>query len=235
MEYCIFCDESCYLENDSIDFMSIGGIWCPKDRIKEINRRIKEIKEKYNYPSSREVKWSKISNANKNLYLELINFFFDYKDISFRIIVIDKKELKHNLFNQTHDDFYYKMYFLMLNAIFDRGNNYDVYVDIKDTHSYEKCQNLLTICRRSNWDFQHEMIRKIQPIRSEESQILQLADILIGAVTYANRLEVTPYALSSKAKLDIIHKIRQRSGYKLIMSTYLSEKKMNIFRWEGNI
>ncbi len=40
----IYCDESCYLQHDDSQFMSIGGIWCSKDKITKINADIKKIK-----------------------------------------------------------------------------------------------------------------------------------------------------------------------------------------------
>ena len=209
MEYNIYCDESCYMLNDDSNIMAIGGIWCPINKVTEITNRIKEIKNNYGYPVNKEVKWTKISNFNKQMYLDLVNFFFDYTEIYFRIIIIDKRKLHHDDFHQTHDTFYYKMYFLMLSSIFNKDDTYSVYVDIKDTHSYKNCQKLLDVCANSNWDFHHKLLKKIQPIRSEESQLLQLADILIGAITFNNRF-INNHEKHSQSKLEIINKIKER-------------------------
>lgn len=46
MEYNIYCDESCHLLNDNINDMVLGAVWCPKERVKEISDRIKQIKKK---------------------------------------------------------------------------------------------------------------------------------------------------------------------------------------------
>jgi hypothetical protein len=29
----IYCDESCHLENDGINVMGLGGLWCNKDKL----------------------------------------------------------------------------------------------------------------------------------------------------------------------------------------------------------
>lgn len=227
----IYCDESCYLQHDDSQFMSIGGIWCPKDKIIEINADIKKIKEKYNLPPTKEIKWTKISNANKQLYIDIINYFFDNHDLSFRCVVVDKTKLNHSKFHQTHDDFYYKIYFELLKQKFYRNKSYNVYVDIKDTHSYQKCLKLHEICCNANYDFSHEMIKKIQPIRSEESQIIQIADVLMGAVIFANRYN--EYKNRSETKKEIVRLIKEKTSYSLTRSTYLSENKFNLFFWEG--
>ncbi len=229
MEYNIYCDESCYMLNDNSDKMGIGCVWCDKDKVKEFSTRIKEIKMKYGYPVNKEVKWTKISNFNKNMYLDLVNFFFD-SNINFRIIIINKKDLEHKKFNQTHDDFYYKMYFDMLKNVLDPEETYNIFIDIKDTHSYNKAQELRFVCSNSMYDFNMAIIKKIQPIRSEESQLLQLADILIGA-SVSNAKEIST---SSEARREIINRIKYRSGYNLTRSTLSKERKFNYFLWRAN-
>ena len=47
MEYNIYCDEICHLENDDSNVMVLGAIWCPAEKAKEINHRIREFKQKY--------------------------------------------------------------------------------------------------------------------------------------------------------------------------------------------
>ncbi len=233
MEYNIYCDESCYMEKDNSKFMAIGGIYCPKEKVVEISNEIKKIKTKHFLPSNKEIKWTKISNANKSLYIDIINYFFETNDLNFRNVIVDKTSLNHEIFNQTHDEFYYKIYFVMLSKIFDKDTIYNVYVDIKDTHSFEKCSKLHEVCCNANYDFHHNMIKKIQPIRSDESQIMQLADVLIGAVLYSNRFNNDKVIKQSEAKREIVELIKSKTKYSLSKSTYLNEKKFNVLFWEG--
>ena len=57
MEYNIYCDESCHLPNDTSSTMVLGGIWCLKEKKKEIFKRLKEIKIKHS-PTVRAAKFS---------------------------------------------------------------------------------------------------------------------------------------------------------------------------------
>ncbi|MCI9654205.1 MAG: DUF3800 domain-containing protein [Acholeplasmatales bacterium] len=231
MEYNVYCDESCYLENDDSNVMSIGCIWCPKDKTKEIANRIKEIKNKYYLDSKNEIKWSKVSNCNSYLYLDIINYFFDNDDIHFRVIVIkDKKKLDHKKYHQTHEDFYYKTYFTLLKNMLNPNDKYNIYIDIKNNQSNSRAQKLREICSNSMYDFSMTVINKIQPINSKESQILQLADLLIGACTYANRI-FNDVHHKCETKIKIIDRIKYRSKYKLDKSTLLGETKFNYFLW----
>ncbi|MBE5035801.1 DUF3800 domain-containing protein [Gallibacter intestinalis] len=233
MEYNIYCDESCHLENDGINSMVIGAVWCPKDKLKEINDRISKIKEKYRVLKQSELKWVKVAPVKLDLYKEIVNYFFDCSDLHFRCVIVpDKNKLDHKKFEQTHDDWYYKMYFEMLKVIFNPQDKYNVYVDIKDSHSYEKTTNLKKICNNSMYDFSGNVVKKIQPIRSHETQIMQIVDILIGAICYANR-DFDENFKNSTAKLELIRLIKERSNYQLNKTTLYREDKLNMLLWSA--
>lgn len=233
MLYNVYCDETCHLEHDGINVMVLGAIWCPQDKIKEINRRIRQIKERNGISPTTELKWTKISPSKLSLYQDLVNYYFDDDDLHFRAVIIpDKSKLNHERFHQTHDDWYYKMYFDMLKVIFSPSDHYEVYIDIKDTNSYRKAQKLREVCCNSLYDFSHKVIKRIQPIRSEEVQIMQIVDILIGAVGYANRRFSEGFQ-KSPAKQDIIRLIKERSGYTMTKTTLLREEKLNLLSWDA--
>lgn len=229
----IYCDESCHLENDNINVMALGAVWCPKNEVKNINAEVKRLKNKYGLLATSEIKWTKVGPLKKQLYMDIIDYFFDNDNLHFRCLIVpDKSKLNHQMFNQTHDDWYYKMYFNMLKAIFNPNNHYQVYIDIKDTNSAEKITKLHDICCNDIYDFSHNIIQRIQPIRSHEVQIMQITDILLGAVAYANRKFLLDFRKST-TKLELIEKIRLRSNYKLTKTTLYKEDKMNIFIWDN--
>lgn len=233
MLYNVYCDETCHLENDGINVMVLGAVWCPQRKLKEINQRIKEIKARNNVSPTMELKWSKISPGKLDLYKDLVNYYFDDDDLHFRALIIpDKSKLDHQRFNQTHDEWYYKMYFDMLKVIFHPTDRFEVYIDIKDSNSYHKAQRLREVCSNSMYDFSQSIIQRLQPIRSEEVQIMQLTDILIGALAYENRSFPDGFQKSS-AKQEIISLIKKRSGYTMKKTTLLREDKLNLLRWDA--
>lgn len=231
MTFNIYCDESCHLELDGINVMVLGGVWCPQNKLKGINQRIKQIKSRNGVAENAELKWTKISPAKLDLYQDLVNYFFDDDDLRFRALIVpDKSKLDHRRFHQDHDTWYYKMYFEMLKVILSPSDRYEIYIDIKDTHSYEKAQKLQEVCCNSMYDFSYQVIQRLQPIRSDEVQIMQIVDVLIGAVAYQNRHFPDDFTKSA-AKLSIIDLIRKRSHYTLQKTTLLREEKFNLFVW----
>lgn len=226
MEFNVYCDESCHLEHDDSPVMVIGAVYCPKEEKHDICKRIAQMKMAHGVSPSTELKWTKVSENKLSLYKDLISYFFHEESLQFRCIVANKTNLDHEKYHQTHDDWYYKIYFRTLNHIFNPKYQYNIYLDIKDSRSDIKIKRLHKIICNANYDFAHTIIKKMQPIRSDEVQIMQITDILIGAIGYINRGR-----FDSNAKLKLIDHIRKESGKSLVASTYSSENKFNIFLW----
>jgi hypothetical protein len=66
----------------------------------------------------------------------------------------------------------------------------------------------------------------MQVIRSHESELLQVADLLIGALGYVARGKA-----ENRGKMRIIDFIKKQTGYSLIRSTLFREEKFNLLRW----
>jgi hypothetical protein len=230
INYNIYCDESCHLENDKQRFMVLGGLSIPEDLKHDVFQRVKNIRMNHSIKKS-EMKWTKVSSSYIDAYEDLINYFFDKDDIIFRCVIIDKKELNHIAYNQSHDEFYYKMYFYLLNWFISPDKICNIYLDIKDTNGSKKIKTLYNCLCNSNYDFSNNMISNIQEIRSHEVVLMQIVDVLIGAVGYANRFPNNSGV--SSAKKRIVDLIIQRSKCTLTKSTPHGSEKFNVFHWKG--
>jgi hypothetical protein len=222
----VYCDESCHLEHDGKPIMTLGAIWCPLEKSREIAARLRDIKRKHGIKTDYEIKWERVSPGKLQFYLDLVDYFFDDDHLHFRAYVADKQGLKHDEFGQTHDDWYFKMYFYLLSFLFDPEYVYRVYLDIKDTRSAIKIAKLHEVLCNNMYDFDRQIVSRVQAVNSKEVVQVQLVDLLIGAVGYANR-----NLTSSAAKLAIVERIRLRSRCVLTSSTLVRARKLNIFRW----
>jgi len=227
--YNIYCDESCHLEHDYQPLMVLGAVWCPLEKAREISVHIRELKKSHGLSNTFEIKWTKVSQGQQAFYLDLLDYFFDDDDLHFRALVVqDKSRLQHELYEQTHDTWYYKMYFDMLKVILDPGACYRIYVDIKDTRSAAKIKKLHDVLCNNIYDFQRQIIERVQTVRSHEVELLQLADLLIGIISYVNR-----GLYGNSAKVALVERMRERSGYSLTKTTLLKEDKVNLFIWQA--
>lgn len=220
----IYGDESCHLEKDRQPIMAVGAIWCPASEVKRLGSEIVEIKRRHN--ACGELKWRKVSQSRLDFYLSIVDWFFAEKEVHFRCVVVrHKAKLNHEAFNQgSHETFYYKLLFSLLSVILDPVNKYNIYLDVKDTHSKERIETLRDVLCNNVHDFTREMINHMQNIPSEKSDLMQLADFLMGAVTYRER-----NLRSNKAKFAVVKRIEKFTPFPIKYSTSKAELKFNLF------
>ena len=177
-------------------------------------------------PPDFEVKWSKVSPAKQSFYRDYLDYFFDDDDLHFRAWVAHKTGLVHVDFWQSHDDWYYKMLFGLLEPLIRPDARFRIYLDKKDTRSARKVVKLHDVLCNNLYDFDRKILERVQVVESHAVEGLQLADLLLGAVSYVNR------GLAGNAgKESLIARIRERTGYTLTRPTLLREPKFNMFVW----
>lgn len=224
----VYCDESCHLEHDKSSVMGFGAIAIEADSARAIARDLRTLKEKSGCRG--ELKWTKVSTKNTSFYCDLVDFFFSRPELSFRALIVNgKARLNHKLYNEnSHDLFYYKMYFYLLRNFieYDPQKELRVYIDIKDTRSSDKVRELRDVLCRNFHDFDGKRINRIQQIRSHESDLLQLTDFLLGAVVYDSR-ELT----GNLAKRAVIKRIKDQTGHGLRGTTAPWEQKFNLYHF----
>jgi len=212
----MYCDESCHIENDGHQYMILSYVSTSYPQLKLHNENIRKLKIKHFFKG--EMKWSALSKSQYPFYSDLVDYFFA-TDLQFRAIIIDKERLNHASFGQSHDDFYDKMYYQLLNKKIFPDSNYNIFIDIKDTHSYKKAKSLKKYLERD-----YSNIRTLQVVRSFESELMQLTDVLMGAINY--KLRGFDKVI---AKNNIIEKIEKHCGRPLNKGTYKDEQKFNMF------
>ena len=212
----IYCDESCHIEHDHKDYMFLGSVSCAYPQIRRHCKRIKELKKEHNFYA--EIKRSKVSMSKVRFYLDLIDYFFD-TDLKFRAIGIKKSQIKCDEMGSSYDDFFYKMYYLLLNYKIDTLDCYNVYLDIKDSFSAQKVRKLKEVLNTK-----YGVFRNVQNICSHESLLMQLADLIMGAVSY----NVNDKEHKNAAKMMIIERIMKHLHTGSLDMTNHSEK-LNLF------
>lgn len=229
----VFCDETCPLQGRDDKIMVLGAIHCDEKDVKIVAEKIRQIKKKHKLSRLFETKWTKISPSKVAYYLEVVDYFFNQSPVKFRgVLVPDKSLLDHDKHNKgSHDEFYYKMYYVMLKWIVRTSNVYHFYIDIKDTKGARRVRHLHDVLAGKFYDYNHECIATVQQIRSHESELMQLADLLIGAIGHANRFE-----RKDTPKQQVVEKIISYlpSG-SLSASTPYTYTKFNLFKWDATL
>lgn len=218
--YNLYCDESTHLPHDGNPYMILGYVSVAYPQVREAKRHIREIMKRHGFEG--ELKWTNVHEATLLMYQELIDYFF-MTGICFRALVVDKRQIDLHRDDYSYEDFYFKMYFQLLHHGFDLNCRYNLYLDIKDTCSHHKLRKLHTILAHNT------AIHRCQFLRSHEAVLMQLADVLMGALNYHLRMKSGTIGGAVVAKRKIVDKIQRWISTPLEQGTSLAEQKFNRF------
>lgn len=231
----IYIDESCHLEHDNHTVMAMGLIKVSEQDNQASKANFVSILRSYKNPT--ELKWNTLSASRLPLYRALIDAFVSEPLLFRTVLVKNKANLDHEAFNEgDHDNFYYKLVYqalkneYVLPAQSDQiGNSYRVFLDIKDTRGRERLRTLQKVL--DNKFHGQSPFNSFQHLHSHDNFWLQLADFLLGAVTFkARNLHESP--ASSVVKKEVVAYLEQAIGYNLSEGTPPWEPKFNIFDFQ---
>lgn len=225
MRFDVYCDES---RPDLLSsakpigqFMVIGSLWLETDNRALYKRQLHDLRERFRIGA--EFKWQKVSHSRLEFYKKTIDWYFEKgNSLRFRCIAVDRQKV--NLFHYHENDQelgFYKFYYQMLHHwIFD-FNQYSIFCDFKTNRSRDRLHVLQRCVAASNLSAQ---ILNMQAIRSRESVLLQMTDMLTGAASARlnNSLE------QGSVKSQLLDHLENKLGHK-IGSTVPAEQKFTVF------
>lgn len=222
MRYEIYCDESCVealFDKEAHKYAVIGGVWIPADYRGAIKNSINHIKSQYHMLG--EMKWNKISPSNEKMYIDLIDLFFSTYQVRFRAICIETEKINHVSFNNGSGELgFYKFYFQLIQHWLLPDNEYYLYVDHKINRNKHRVHDLGKILQYSS----NSIIAQAQALPSQQSVLIQLADVLTGSVAASFNSSINEHG----SKNNICQRIEQYIGHE-IQSTSIAEQKFNVF------
>lgn len=222
MMYEVYCDESCIealFNKESHAYTVIGGIWIPAESRVAIKKQLNAIKIQYGKMG--ELKWNKVSPVTREMYKEVIDLFFNTYNIRFRAITVKTKLVDNKAFNDGSGELgFYKFYFQLIQKWLIEGNSYKVFLDYKVNAQRTRVQDLCRILRCSTT----ATVELTQALPSEQSVLIQLADVLTGVVSSAfNDNDET-----KESKREVREYVERYLGHG-ILATPPSEQKFNVF------
>ncbi len=225
--YEIYCDESrqeLFYDKDktSSGFALIGGIWLDAAHRASVKAEIKSIRAKHNLYS--EFKWTKVSERYIGFYMDLISYFFREDALRFRTIVLKNTELDSVKFHDGDNELmFYKFYYQLIKHWLEDGNTYRVFVDLKTNRKRDRLEVLRKYLQWSNLA---ASIEHLQALPSVQVDLIQLADLLLGAVgARANG------HTESKAKGQLLSHAEACLKHPLGNPTDRCDEKFNVFRF----
>lgn len=224
----IYCDESCHLEKSQERIMLLSCIYCSKDKVSYIVKKIKELKEKHGIWKFAEIKWKKVSESKKDFYLDVLNLFLEESYLNFRTVIIDKNILNPEKYPQKENiSWYYSMVYVLTKYIIDKNIKWDYFIYLDKKENSAKSKNEI----RKTRDYLHKRYKKkiqVQNILSHQSDLMQLADFIQGIVSFYNR-QLYVFDDCSSAKKQLMEYLISSLNIELDKSN--NNSKFNIFKW----
>lgn len=226
MDIEIYCDESNQQLLSSTKptrnrFFLIGGLWLPSAKRRLFKEGIAEIKRTENCFG--EAKWSAVCPSKLSFYMRLVDFFFEQGyDLQFRCIVVDSQKVDLRKHHQADQELgFYKFCYQLLKNWIEDFNDYYIFVDCKTNRMPNRLQILQRFLREGNL---LANVHSVQALPSNQLVLLQVADVLLGAVAAkVNR------SVKSEAKATLINRIEHHLNHE-IMPTSRTVRKFNVFK-----
>ena len=225
MKFDVYCDESrpdvIHSKNPNGSHLVIGSLWLPTAIREELKTRIHALRDRHKVGG--EFKWGKVSPSRESFYQALIQLFMDIGDqLRFRCISVERSQVDLIRFHRGDQELgFYKFYYQLLHHWILDFNEYRIICDHKVNRDQTRLHVLKDCLANANLS---STVEGVQAIRSEESVLLQFADLLTSAA--AARLNNCLSDESAKARL--IGLLESRLGRR-IAPTAKSEQKFNVF------
>jgi len=225
----IYCDESRHTSDPFDTFTVIGAIACPRDQKREVVRRIHCLKAKHK--AHGEFGWKRLSPNRRDFYWDLLELF-KTSELTFRCLTVDRSLLDHDTFNGGDSELgFYKMYYQMLVHWMKPGCHYHMYLDWQQNKNQSRFSDLHDNLSRKLSG--RAKVECLEPVSSHNQPLIELTDLLIGAVGYYwNNRHLVDGA--SKIKTEFCQVLAQSVQlHDLRANTYASKDKFSLFNFTG--
>lgn len=169
--------------------MLMGGLICNKTAVPEINEWIAQIRLP-ELPNG-ELKWGSVSRSKLEAYRRIVDSFFGaacFWGADFHTIVIDTWGQDHQAFGDGDRDKTFNKELYQLATKFARlypERLFHLYPDERETaHRPGELRDILNFGRRKNRDKRDFPFRRCHFRNSKHTPLLQVVDILLGALAY---------------------------------------------------
>lgn len=249
----IYSDES---RHRGERFLLLGGLWVRAQDIVSVENEILEMRKRHGYRNDADVwvdflgelKWTKVSEKYLHVYREVVDLFFNLIDegkIRFCVMLVDTHNPKVQKYDNIKRDGYFKLLYQLYLHNCTVPGVYKIYPD-KITNPQHKI-NLETLRITLDKSLANKFfnlvnpesraesyLQIIMPVDSKRVQILQIIDVVIGAVGYfQNRYFKQKGAKEAKVKLMkcVFDKLIYSGTIKIIGKKFLIARSTRFNIW----
>ena len=239
----VYCDES---NTDGGKAHPVyGAILVSLDDIREVQQELTDWRRREQMHG--ELKWHKVEGGlllrkYKSLFDLLFRLAKQQRLLQFKAIILDTRAPEYRAYSKGNDEIgFYKSYYhwlLRYFAKFPLRHQCHLRVIIDDRSLPKNAKDPFTKLKfalnngiRKELGATRDVVTKVEPLGSEKSDLLQAADVLMGAIGYHNQdFHLKPDA--SKYKVELARYIKSKLGLRdLKHVTNPIREDFKIVRW----
>lgn len=252
----IYSDES---RHKNERFLLLGGLWIEEENVREVESKIKQLREKFGYINNSgekidflgEFKWTKVSEKYLEVYREYVNLFFDFieKDlIRFCVMLVDTQNPIVLSYSNIKKEGYFKLLYQLYYHNSKIPAIYKIYPDRitnptqdkVDFNTLDKCldksfwSKFTPMVNPSDWPDGKGFVNNITSVDSKNCEFIQLVDVVMGGIGYfQNRHFENPAAKKAKKRLmkHILDKMIYSGAIKISGKKYLVARSTKFNIW----
>jgi hypothetical protein len=193
--YHLYCDET-YLHSEVA--FAFGALVCTSRRAQILKDQLSAVRNRLNYFG--ELKWKKISIEKLPIYKKFVDVFLDDRYVTFSLMKVSKGQYWKE-WASTEEERFFKSYYVFLMQNIGPHFRYNTYLDCKPLqkgYRWDRLHFLINRNRREEWGAIRN-IKVLSPVDSKSEDLIQLADLLLGAFTSNSQ---------AKAKISLQEYIR---------------------------
>lgn len=221
-----FLDETGTLGGPRDPFFGVGLLRCNEPY--QLLRPMQRIRDRQHFYD--EIKWNKVSEKKLPLMIDLLNVFLS-SDATFSAFIADKQ--KHDVIGRFGGPFqaYEALARQLVRGSVRRGEILWIVADEYSTPPGETFEeNVRDAINRS---FRRDAIAGVCRMRSSGVDLLQLIDLILGAVVYEYKASTGVVSLAKyKPKVKVLDHLKMRSGVATFLGGY-RDARLNIAEYRG--
>ena len=228
VDYTLFADES---GTSSVDkCFTIGCLLVPNDDLEKFEKYVLALIDKHNLPKDRELKWQRVKNS-----YGMINFLIDITLLILRsrasfICKVSWKQPYLNWHKNSETAFYKSYTMLMAYCGKMLKSNISAKIDNK-SDSYDKHPEVVKTIANYNLKDRLGSITDVEKCDSKSQLLIQIADLLTGAINSSHNLYLNPDLAIHAGKLLAISKIAECLGWDSLHYDTYPNASINIWHF----
>lgn len=215
----------------------IGGLWMTQPAAKRVRGILAALRERHDYTD--EIKWGKASGSELSpFYRDLARLVGDQirsGRVRFNCIVLTRRLIKYRDYHDGDKELgFYKFMHLLVVKRVEAGSSYVVHADYRQnrkTNRLETLRDTVNRVARRDYGLGYDCCRDVRSVDSKIEDLVQLADVLLGAVGwhYAGKHYQSDSSLSKNLLADLLAKSIGKDDFTFSSGPF--ERKFNIWRW----